>query len=86
MERCITGKKYIPLIACEKCKTLTRHEFWRHEKRMFECVEERRGLSVADRKRLEEESIMWALIHKCKDCGTERGYGNLGRSPLSYVI
>jgi hypothetical protein len=79
-------EKYVPLIACDKCKTSTRHLFVRTEKRTFQCIEERRGLSASEKKRLEAESVMWVLIHHCLKCGTERGYGNRDKDIWEDVI
>lgn len=79
-------EKYVPLIGCDKCKIPTRHLFLKTEKRTFQCIEERRGLSASEKKRLEEESVMWALLHKCVRCGTVRGYGNIDKHPLEYIF
>lgn len=67
---------YQPVLDCEQCKRLTRHSFTRTERRSYQCVEERQGVSKSERKRLERLGEFDALIYKCGLCGTERGYGN----------
>lgn len=67
---------YNPLIGCAACKKDTRHMFVRLERRTYQCVEERRKVSVLERERMEKSSALDSLIHKCVVCGTERGYGN----------
>jgi hypothetical protein len=70
------GLAYHPLIKCDTCEKDTRHYFVRQEDRIFQCIEERRGLRSEDRKRLDQSAGFFLLIHRCEVCGAERGYGN----------
>jgi hypothetical protein len=67
---------YYPLLDCEGCKKLTRHCFVKTERRTYQCVEDRQGMSKAERNRLEKQAQFDALIYACVECGTQRGYGN----------
>ena len=67
---------YSPMLICDKCSCLTRHNYAGTEKRRYEAVEGRKKFSRAQREEMEKNAVMWAHIWKCIRCGTTRGYGN----------
>jgi hypothetical protein len=70
------NETYQPALYCEQCKRLTRHHFVRTDRRSYQCVEDRQGVSKSERKRLEKQGQFDALIYRCGLCGAERGWGN----------
>ena len=70
------SEQYYPLIRCEKCNKETRHCYVRLDRRIFQCVEGRKGVSGIEDAEMDESTALYANIYSCKDCGEERGYGN----------
>lgn len=69
---------YEPLLSCDGCRKLTRHSFNNLERRKYVCDEPRQREFRA-RKNFSKKnySIEFdAMIYKCKECGTMRGWGN----------